>query len=71
MPEIVGLEREKGDYVIFVDSDDYIASDTVRKLKKYLSFHEEDVLFYNASMQYDIPASEKAMIHSAELDYVK
>ncbi len=67
----VGIANAAGDYIIFIDSDDYIALDTCKKIKEYLRLYNVDVLYYNASMQYDIPAAEKAMIHSAELDYCK
>lgn len=64
-----GLEKATGDYVIFVDSDDYISMDMNRKIKDYLVTYPVDILYYSASMQYDIPAPEKDMTHFAELDY--
>lgn len=64
-----GLEKATGDYVIFVDSDDYITLDMSGKIRDYLCLNPVDVLYYSASMQYDIPASEKAMTHSEELDF--
>ncbi|MCI9489602.1 MAG: glycosyltransferase family 2 protein [Dorea sp.] len=63
-----GIVNATGDYVIFVDSDDYVSLDMGRKIKEYIHIYETDILYYNASMQYDIPAAEKGMIHSEELD---
>lgn len=66
-----GLGKATGDYVVFVDSDDYITLDMSRKIRDYLSLYPVDILYYSAVMQYDILASEKAMTHSAELDFCK
>lgn len=67
----IGLKRVTGDYVVFIDSDDYINSQMSYILKKYLNTYNVDVLYYNASIQYDILTTEKAMTHSTELDYCK
>lgn len=67
----VGIADANGDYIIFVDSDDYVDVDVCKKIKEYLHSYAVDVLYYNASMQYDVAASEKAMTHSTEFDYCK
>lgn len=65
----IGMKRATGDYIVFLDSDDYISRNMCHKIKEYLNLYEVDALFYNASMQYDIPAAEKVMTHLEELDY--
>lgn len=64
-----GLKKATGDYVIFVDSDDYISQSMCQNIKEYLNVYAVDALYYNATMQYDIPAAEKLMTHSEEFDY--
>ena len=41
-----GLDRAKGDYVWFVDSDDWLVEDGVGKVLKSLEGHDEDVLVF-------------------------
>lgn len=65
----IGIANASGDYIVFVDSDDYVSLDMNQKIKEYLRAYKPDVLYYSASMQYDAPAAEKPMKHSAELDY--
>lgn len=65
-----GLEKATGDYIIFIDSDDYIKKETCAVLKKALKPEEIEILYYNAAVQYDVSSSEKedAFLHSHELD---
>lgn len=55
----IGLKKATGDYVIFVDSDDYIHKNTCAVIKKTLQKREVEVLYYNADIQYDILSAEK------------
>lgn len=42
-----GLTKAKGDYIMFVDSDDYLAPDTLKDLMEQLSIHPDyDMLEY-------------------------
>lgn len=42
-----GLDKAKGEYVTFIDSDDYIASDTLKVLMEELAIHPDyDILEY-------------------------
>lgn len=43
-----GLDAAKGDYIYFVDSDDYIAEDTVEKLLGKAGESEADLVFFDA-----------------------
>ena len=67
----VGIDNVIGEYLIFVDSDDYVTLDMCQRIKEGICREKVDVLYYNASIQYDIPTSEKNMTHSMELDYQK
>lgn len=67
----VGIDNALGEYLVFVDSDDYVSPDMCQKIKEGINGEKLDVLYYNASMQYDIPTSEKNMTHSVEFDYLR
>ena len=41
-----GLERATGDYVLFVDSDDFIEPNTIGKLMKHSNDHALDVCIF-------------------------
>ncbi|MCI9452731.1 MAG: glycosyltransferase [Dorea sp.] len=64
-----GLEKAAGDYVIFVDSDDYVSRETVKKLKESLCRYQTDLLYYNATFQYEVQTYEKPMLHAEEFDF--
>lgn len=42
-----GIARAIGDYLVFVDSDDYVAEDMLQKLKAVIDEEEPDVLGFN------------------------
>lgn len=42
-----GMEVVKGDYIVFVDSDDWIKDNMLEILEKELSQEEVDILYYN------------------------
>lgn len=65
-----GLRKAAGDYVIFVDSDDYVSEETCAVIKKALRAREIQILYYNGEIQYDIPSPEKAdaFCHIQELN---
>lgn len=67
----IGLKKATGDYVIFVDSDDYIHKNTCAVIKKTLQKREGEVLYYNADIQYDILTTEKedSFRHKDSLNY--
>lgn len=43
----IGVSLAKGDYIFFVDSDDYIATNTINKLIKIVSNYDLDILEFN------------------------
>lgn len=47
----LGIEKAKGDYLVFVDSDDWVESDYFQSLVPYLG--EYDMLFYGAKIVSD------------------
>ncbi len=66
-----GMKQASGDYIVFVDSDDYISLDMNETLRMKLQEHAVDVLYFNASIQYDIATREKGFIHAEELNGFK
>lgn len=65
-----GLEKANGDYVVFIDSDDYVSPHMSCRLREELDSKDIEVLFYNADIQYDIPSKEKpdTFWHLSELN---
>lgn len=53
------MRHAKGEYIVFVDSDDYISLDMVSVLKGKLNEDCVDVLFYAAKKQYDTKSNIK------------
>lgn len=55
-----GIEEARGEYITFIDSDDYIEAHTLKPLMSHLSFHPEiDILEYPAYLFYGSPRQEK------------
>ena len=48
-----GLETVKGDYVMFLDSDDWLDSDTVAKARTHLVSNDVDVVLWGYVKEYD------------------
>ena len=44
----VGIEQSAGEYVYFLDSDDWISSAMVQSVIEKIAFHEADMLFFDA-----------------------
>lgn len=55
----LGLQIATGDYIIFVDSDDYIKKETNMILKNTLESKKIEILYYNAEIRYDVSFKEK------------
>ncbi len=49
----IGLQRASKDYVIFLDSDDYWAENTVEKIKDAILNGDTDILFFDAEKIYE------------------
>lgn len=66
----LGIKKATGDYVIFVDSDDYLHRNACAAIKNALQEKEMEVLYYNADIQYDIRSTENkdAFIHKDSLN---
>lgn len=65
-----GMKLAGGEYIIFVDSDDYIRPNTNEALEAYLRTDPVEAACYNAEIQYDIPTDERedAFMYGAELN---
>lgn len=53
-----GFKAAKGDYVIYIDSDDYVQNNMAEIIKQELSRRSCDVLYYNASIKYETNTGE-------------
>ena len=61
----VGIEEAKGEYITFVDSDDYLGEETLKKVMKILKNHPEyDMLEYPVFVHFSSLKKE----HRLELD---
>lgn len=64
----VGIGHAEGDYIFFLDSDDYIDIHTCQKLREYLSFYQNiDVISIDG---YEIQGYEKTHMRSIPLSAV-
>lgn len=50
----VGIKHSRADYVVFIDSDDFVSDRMTERVLCELEIKQVDVLIYNASEQYDI-----------------
>lgn len=55
----VGLSKAKGDYILFVDSDDYLHEECVEKLYRYAEDGKVDTVMYSADIFTDVPNHER------------
>lgn len=62
----VGIKAAKSDYIVFIDSDDYIRHDMVEKLTEEIKKNSYDILFFSASVQYDDCDGESASYYTRE-----
>lgn len=65
-----GLRAATGDYIVFVDSDDYIHRDTNERISHYLNDSQMEVLYFNGEIKYDFPSKIKkdAYVHNEKLN---
>jgi glycosyltransferase involved in cell wall biosynthesis len=72
----IGLDKAKGEYVIFADADDFFLPTFATILDKYADEHEADIIFCNAISLYNetyLPCGRvnhlQKFIQQAETDY--
>lgn len=51
----IGLRYASGDYIMFLDSDDYLASDTVKEMKGQLKKEAYDAVYFDAEIHCEEP----------------
>lgn len=54
----VGVSKARGKYILFVDSDDCVETDGIKKLYKIAEENKLDLLFFNFCLKYDDNAFE-------------
>lgn len=62
----VGMERAKGKYIIFLDSDDYLTLDAIEKLVECAEKNNTDILFFGAEAVFENKEIEKQQSEYAE-----
>ncbi|MDO5424157.1 MAG: glycosyltransferase [Eubacteriales bacterium] len=63
----MGMKAAKGEYILFLDSDDYLDRDALRVLYLYAKYYEVDEMFYGASVFFDTAELEEE--HSGYSNY--
>ena len=66
-----GIGKVTGDYIIFVDSDDYITKDLLYNINKVLVKHNYDIVKYGCNLvddEYNLIRKEKTNIDSKKVD---
>lgn len=62
-----GLAKAKGDYIMFVDSDDYLAPDTLKELMEQLSIHPDyDMLEFPLYRHFGSPRQTRVVFTRRE-----
>lgn len=65
-----GLAKAKGDYIMFVDSDDYLASDTLKELMEQLSIHPDyDMLEFPLYRHFGSPRQTRVTFTRREFTF--
>lgn len=65
-----GLSKAKGDYIMFVDSDDYLASDTLKELMEQLSIHPDyDMLEFPLYRHFGSPRQRRVTFPRREYTF--
>lgn len=55
----VGIRNSQADYVVFVDSDDFVSDRMVERICSELKEEKVDMLIYSAGERYDIDSAQK------------
>ena len=59
----VGIDDAKGEYVTFVDSDDYLGDDTLKKVMRLVDIHPEyDILEYPVFEHFTLMDNERQLV---------
>ena len=64
-----GMEVAHGDYILFVDSDDYVNCDMGAVLKAKLEREELDVLYYCADVKHEVEKASRNNPYIREIQY--
>lgn len=65
-----GMRRATGDYIVFVDSDDWAGSTMCQAIKKTVADHDVDVVFYASGIVKEIPMKVSDEIYSRDPEEV-
>ncbi|EWM53021.1 glycosyltransferase [Ruminococcus flavefaciens] len=64
-----GLAAASGEYIYFLDSDDYIKKNTIGELLKYAELCKADIVFFDSELVYETKNTNlKKMKHSLKYD---
>ncbi len=63
----LGISKSKGEYLLFVDSDDYINEDTLKILNDSTLNHRSDIVIFG--FQYDIIDEDRILINLPEREF--
>lgn len=49
----VGIKNASGEYIMFIDSDDYIDNDSLKKFKDIVIMHSPDIIYFGSINEFD------------------
>ncbi|MFI3327173.1 MAG: glycosyltransferase family 2 protein [Clostridia bacterium] len=67
----IGIEQSSGEYILFVDGDDFLEVDCLKKMKEVIKKEKFDIMFFKNSIYYSDTGESKKNIDTEETIFCK